>query len=361
MIKNERQYWTTKSMVERLQQMLSEFGDGDSEDSDIHPLIAKARQDATRSQLLELRADLKEYEDLKAGKFDWGELMIVISLPETLIKARIARGMTQRDLANRIGLKEQQVQRYEATEYAGASLSRIKDVVGGLWMDEVSLTSPNVLEPDTSGYETIRSHATILANMTADREALFQNLKAIRHRIDQYDYLQRSLHKTNVAEDSAYQYKFSDYYQIKRRASDWKTAYFAILEREKRNKDVSLSDVLARMHDGDLSSRVELSFCSKLVATIDPHRPPYDENVRMSLGLPRRQHKKQLDGRYREAMRIYDLLRNETERLIHLPCFLDLRDEFDRTFPSFAHFTDMKKLDLFLWRYGDILKKRRRR
>ena len=60
------------------------------------------------------------------------ELGIVSSLPETLIKARIARGMSQRELAERIGLKEQQIQRYEATNYSSASLSRIRAVVSGL-------------------------------------------------------------------------------------------------------------------------------------------------------------------------------------------------------------------------------------
>lgn len=143
MIRNERQYWTAKSQAERLQQILSEPVGGDCKDSDVHPLIAKARQDATRSQLQDLEADLEEYEDLKAGKFDLSALMVVIGLPEMLIKARIARGMTQRELAERVGLKEQQVQRYEATEYAGASLSRIRDVVGGLLVNDTRVTLPD--------------------------------------------------------------------------------------------------------------------------------------------------------------------------------------------------------------------------
>ncbi len=145
MIKNERQYWIAKSQVERFEQTLAKLRERQEED--IHPLIAKARQDATRSQLSDIKADLEEYEDLKAGKFDLEELMVVITLPEILIKARIAQGMTQRDLADRIGLKEQQIQRYEATDYSSASLSRIKDVVGGLREKEIPLTSPDS-EPD---------------------------------------------------------------------------------------------------------------------------------------------------------------------------------------------------------------------
>ena len=140
MIKNERQYWTTKSQAERFECTLAELSGGEIDDG-VHPLIAKAREDATRSRLSDLKVEIREYEALQAGKFDMEKLAVVSQLPEMLIKARIALGMTQRDLAERIGLKEQQIQRYEATDYATASLSRIRDVVGGLRVTDISLTS----------------------------------------------------------------------------------------------------------------------------------------------------------------------------------------------------------------------------
>ena len=40
--------------------------------------------------------------------------------------------MSQKDLAERLGLKEQQVQRYEATEYASASVARVSEVIRAL-------------------------------------------------------------------------------------------------------------------------------------------------------------------------------------------------------------------------------------
>ncbi len=132
MIKNERQYRITRAQADRFERTLAELRRDNGEDQDIHPLIAKAHEDAISSQLEDLKSELREYEDLRDGKFDMTELGMVSSLPETLIKARIARGMSQRELAERIGLKEQQIQRYEATDYASASLSRIREVVSGL-------------------------------------------------------------------------------------------------------------------------------------------------------------------------------------------------------------------------------------
>ena len=135
MIKNERQYRVTKTQAERFERTLAELRRGDREEGDVHTLIAKAREEAVVSQLADLKSELREYESLKARKFEMDELQVVSDLPTMLIRARIARGLSQKDLAERIGLKEQQIQRYEATDYASASLSRIREVVSGLSID----------------------------------------------------------------------------------------------------------------------------------------------------------------------------------------------------------------------------------
>ena len=136
MIKNERQYRITKSQAQQFSQTLDSLRQRDSESEGIHPLIAKAQEDALKSQLTDLDGELREYETLKASKFPIDELSVVAELPTALIKARISRGLSQKDLAERLGLHEQQIQRYEATDYASASLTRIKEVVGALEGDQ---------------------------------------------------------------------------------------------------------------------------------------------------------------------------------------------------------------------------------
>ena len=85
-----------------------------------------------RSQLTDLEAEVQEYEALKAGHFRMERLDVVEDLAALLVMARIAQGMTQKELAERLGVKEQQIQRYEATDYGSASLSRIKAVAAAL-------------------------------------------------------------------------------------------------------------------------------------------------------------------------------------------------------------------------------------
>ena len=131
MIKNERQYHVTKNAAEGFARTLEDLRKRPA-DEDIHPLIAKMQVDAVTGQLADLEAQMREYENLKAGGFQMERLDVVEEVPVLLIKARIAQGLTQKELASRVGLKEQQIQRYEADEYASASFSRIKEVADAL-------------------------------------------------------------------------------------------------------------------------------------------------------------------------------------------------------------------------------------
>ena len=56
-------------------------------------------------------------------------------LPVGLIRARIALRLTQKQLAERVGLKEQQIQRYEETDYVSASFSRLQEIIKALGLD----------------------------------------------------------------------------------------------------------------------------------------------------------------------------------------------------------------------------------
>lgn len=128
MIKNERQYRITKAEAQKFEQALMQLQKEQREGSPLHPLIQKAQWDALLSQLEDLNADITEYERLKTGTADIRELDSLARMPHAIIKARIVSGLTQKELAQRLGLKEQQIQRYEASEYATASLSRLQQI-----------------------------------------------------------------------------------------------------------------------------------------------------------------------------------------------------------------------------------------
>jgi transcriptional regulator with XRE-family HTH domain len=125
MITNEREYRVTRAQVRELELAL-ESESHRSTPQGVDPFLAAAAREALRGELDELKAQLEEYDQLKSGQKKSWLVDSIGKLPEVIIQARVAAGMTQRVFAETLHVKEQQVQRYEATKYHGVSLERIE-------------------------------------------------------------------------------------------------------------------------------------------------------------------------------------------------------------------------------------------
>jgi DNA-binding XRE family transcriptional regulator len=91
----------------------------------------KRAVDPLRSFHLKLREEIECYERLKRGDLD--ELENLHGLGLTFVALRIALGMSQRELAEKLEVHETQVSRDERNEYHGITVeraSRILDVLG---------------------------------------------------------------------------------------------------------------------------------------------------------------------------------------------------------------------------------------
>jgi ribosome-binding protein aMBF1 (putative translation factor) len=129
MIGNEREYRITIAAIGRFEEALDRLEEGSAER---HPLLQQALRESMEGEVQTLREQVAEYDALRGGKVAVLEADSLRELPDALIRARIAAGLTQKALAARLGLKEQQVQRYEATRYASANLARIQAVADAL-------------------------------------------------------------------------------------------------------------------------------------------------------------------------------------------------------------------------------------
>ena len=148
MIKNQRQYQITKSQLAEFNRALTDAEAAHitmTQDDDAAFRELEIRR--FRSQAETLMQELDEYESLLSGTRKVIEVTSFEDLPRALIQARIASGLSQKDLADRLKLKEQQVQRYESTMYESASLTRIGEVVNALGLKirkEILLPSASV-------------------------------------------------------------------------------------------------------------------------------------------------------------------------------------------------------------------------
>jgi transcriptional regulator with XRE-family HTH domain len=131
MIKNERQYRITKAAAEKFEKSLAKL-DAEGLPPGVSPRLAEAEREGVLSQLQDLREELREYEALRAGTLPVVSITSLSELPRQLVRARIAAGMSHKELAARLNMKEQQIQRYEATDYEGASLARLAEVCDAL-------------------------------------------------------------------------------------------------------------------------------------------------------------------------------------------------------------------------------------
>jgi HTH-type transcriptional regulator / antitoxin HipB len=127
MIQNERQYKVTKAKLKDLEQNLSALLENRESATNSHPRLMRMQSAALEDQIQVMYGEIAEYENLRDGK-----VRITIDrlseLPIALIKARISAGMTQGELADTIGIKEQQIQRYEANHYQTVGFDRLLEI-----------------------------------------------------------------------------------------------------------------------------------------------------------------------------------------------------------------------------------------
>ena len=125
MITNERQYKITTNQLESFEQAYSPaLATKPGLQPRIHQRCGRVWQVKSR----DLREQVRRFEALRAGEIGGIVVTSLLGLLPALIEARIAAGLTQLALAGRLGIAEQQVQRYEATMYAGVSIERIQAV-----------------------------------------------------------------------------------------------------------------------------------------------------------------------------------------------------------------------------------------
>lgn len=126
-IKNQQQYRVTRAQLRRLEQALERAR---AAETNPRPALGEAVIAGLEAQIGELQEEMEEYDSLKdrhvlvAGTLQ--------ELPQVLIKARIARGWTQEQLARKLKLKAQQIQRYESTDYRTVSFGRLLGIAAAL-------------------------------------------------------------------------------------------------------------------------------------------------------------------------------------------------------------------------------------
>ena len=129
MIRDGREYAVTKSWVEKFEDAVAGMDPGPPGKVD---KILEAERTGLQSRADEMRGDIAEYDALVSGSMPTVDAGDLEGLPEMLIKARICLGMTRRELAERLGMREEQVRRHERTGYESAACALLLEARAAL-------------------------------------------------------------------------------------------------------------------------------------------------------------------------------------------------------------------------------------
>ena len=137
-----------------------------------------------RSQIEEYRQQLARYDKLRkegAGPFVGSDLL---GLGAHLVDARIAAGMTQKELAKKLGVSQPMVFKYENAEYRDCSLEVLGKVIRSLKLD-IDISAWIASEPSdrqswmsVSADPGVASGALVFRGTRVPVESLIDNLES---------------------------------------------------------------------------------------------------------------------------------------------------------------------------------------
>lgn len=147
MIKNEKQYKISKKLLSEINENIANL----KKDTTQHPLKIKLLLASALNIQKEVEQDILLYETLKTTKGVLLKERLFSDLPSILIEYKIKSGLTQKEFAAQLGIKEQQLQRYEADNFKSVTfknLLRFLEAIGlEIMIKETRMTRTNKNKP----------------------------------------------------------------------------------------------------------------------------------------------------------------------------------------------------------------------
>lgn len=284
--------------------------------SDGKTCVCETLADEAYLRLLDakLTEELSEYQESRSLE----ELADLLEVLRAVVKAR---GWTWGQL--------EQIRQEKATKRGGFEKK--------IFLKEVHLSS------DYQGLisEILRNQAAIIKKITPQM-------------LNTYHWLQDNLRQRNIAVDEEYRKKFVGYYRMRFVSQPYRDRFFSLFETIKNDTELSFANTARELFQVD--GKHEFSFISKMLHTIDPNRPIYDNQVALALRL-HQAYRRNLEDKLRQDEMI---LRQIAEAYRHLEASAEMANilaAFDQIVPE-RSMSMAKKLDFLLWALGGIKKRK---
>lgn len=183
-----------------------------------------------------------------------------------------------------------------------------------------------------------------IVELPFDSKGIIQKLVLKGFGLSQYQYIVNNYLLSNITKNKEFQTKFNAFY-IVRRDQKWRDKYYSFFEANKRNTNLKFRDIIEYLFNE--TGNIEPSFSSKMLATINPNMPIWDQYVIENLGL--KVEGKTKKERLENSIKTYDQIVNWYSKAIKSPLGIETIKLFDELLPDQRTISDIKKIDCFLW------------
>ncbi|UEM08141.1 hypothetical protein JL101_036215 (plasmid) [Skermanella rosea] len=182
-----------------------------------------------------------------------------------------------------------------------------------------------------------------------NQNLIHENVRRRIRSINIYVTIQEmALKSDDLSTDKLFQTAFNGFYRFRRNIYQ-RCIFYSIMERERNNKDNISSFGQLLNEVADRSGWIEVSFVSKMMATLDDRIAPYDKLVCDHLCLKSLPYSRSKKDRIARGIENFNSVQEHLNRILELPQTHDVLMSWNEAFPVFADFRDIKKLDLMLW------------
>lgn len=165
-----------------------------------------------------------------------------------------------------------------------------------------------------------------------------------------YLQIMEEVKRADFRASASFRTMFNGFYRVRQKSKEWYDTYYALME-EQRAAERPFDVLLRELYQ--VKPSLEVSFVSKLIATVDPDQPIWDQYVIRNLGLDeiwKKAANYPFENRLEIAARIYELIGQWYREFLPSDEGRACIAEFDRALP---HYKDMlsstKKVDYLLW------------
>lgn len=170
------------------------------------------------------------------------------------------------------------------------------------------------------------------------RQAIIRSLA-----LEKYNYIRKELYNCDVSKDELFQKRFNAFYRV-RRDDNWRKKFYKYFERVKNNKSITFDTIVK-----DLlleTGNIEASFSSKMLSTINPDMPIWDQYVLKNLGLEVRGTKK--DEKLISTIDTYHKIVEIEQNLLNREDVKKTISDFKNEYKEY-NLSDIKILDYIIW------------